>query len=85
MHERDIDGAATDTAVPALSAAAQDLYLPAVEVKRRYSKSEMTLWRWVRDPQLRFPTPVKLGYQNHWKLSDLLAWEAERAAETTHP
>jgi predicted DNA-binding transcriptional regulator AlpA len=73
--------AATETSAALLSATG-DCYLPAIEVKYRYHKSEMTLWRWVRDPRLKFPPPVKIGYLNHWRLSDLLAWEAERAAET---
>jgi hypothetical protein len=36
-----------------------DVYLDARSVRRRYgSRSDMALWRWVRDPNLAFPKPI---------------------------
>lgn len=46
----------------------------------------MTLWRWERDPDLRFPKRIKLGRNRvYWRLSELRAYVARRAAETDKP
>ena len=36
-----------------------DVYLHARAVRRRYGgRSDMALWRWMRDPNLGFPQPI---------------------------
>jgi prophage regulatory protein len=55
------------------------MYLKDSEVAARLSISRPTLWRWVKNPEVRFPPPLKLGPScTRWKLSDVEQWEAER-------
>ena len=72
----------TDIAeIDADSGAADDIYLTSAKVMRRYGNiSDMTLWRWLQDPAMRFPQPVYLGRLRYWKLRDLTKWERARAA-----
>lgn len=46
----------------------------------RYPVSASTVWRWVARGE--FPRPIKLaGGTAAWRVQDVLAWEAERAAD----
>ena len=51
-------------------------YLTGPQVQARYQKSHVTLWRWAKSKSMGFPSPIKLNGFNHWKLSELEAWEA---------
>lgn len=57
-------------------------FLTGPQVQARYQKSHVTLWRWIRDPDLAFPQPMKINRLNYWRLADLEAWEAAQAKET---
>ena len=39
--------------------------------------TDMCIWRWLRDPRVQFPQPVKINKRNYWRLGDLRAWQAE--------
>ncbi len=39
--------------------------------------TDMCIWRWLRDPRVQFPQPVKINRRNYWRLGDLRAWQAE--------
>lgn len=56
------------------------MYLPGRGVRERYRISEMTHWRWRRDPALNFPRPMIINRRLYWRLEDLEQWERERAA-----
>jgi predicted DNA-binding transcriptional regulator AlpA len=56
-----------------------DNYLPARQVWERYGVTSMTLFRWLRNPDMFFPPPVYLGRFRYWKLADLMAWERQMA------
>ena len=43
--------------------------------------SDMTLWRWLADPELDFPKPVYIGKRRYWRCADLIAWIEARASE----
>jgi predicted DNA-binding transcriptional regulator AlpA len=43
--------------------------------------SAMCIWRWLRDPRVQFPQPIKINARNYWRLGDLRRWQAERASE----
>jgi predicted DNA-binding transcriptional regulator AlpA len=58
-------------------------YLPAGQVRARYGVSDMSLWRWLHDPKLGFPAPIKIHKRRYWKLADLQAWEASRPTAVT--
>jgi predicted DNA-binding transcriptional regulator AlpA len=60
-------------------------YLPARKVLQRLQISDMTLWRYLRDPRVGFPHPVRFGVgknpRRYFKLSELEAWERAKATE----
>jgi predicted DNA-binding transcriptional regulator AlpA len=57
-----------------------DVYLTSRQVCSRYGgMTEQTLWRWGRDPQLAFPSPLKIKGRNLWSERALTAWERRRA------
>jgi predicted DNA-binding transcriptional regulator AlpA len=43
--------------------------------------STMCIWRWMRDPRVMFPPPVKINGRNYWRLGTLRRWDAERMAK----
>lgn len=57
-----------------------ETYLSDAQLSARYGVHRATPWRWTKaDPT--FPKPVKLSPQcSRWKLSEIEAWEANRAA-----
>ncbi len=57
-------------------------FLTGPQVQQRYQRSHVTVWRWLQDPALSFPQPVKIQRLNYWRLSDLEAWERAQAEKT---
>lgn len=60
---------------------AAEQYLPAAKVRERYGVSDMSIWRWLHDPALGFPTPTVINKRRYWALSQLRAWELARAVK----
>jgi predicted DNA-binding transcriptional regulator AlpA len=43
--------------------------------------SDMTLWRWMDNPELDFPRPIYIGRRRFWREADIFAWlEAREVA-----
>jgi hypothetical protein len=42
--------------------------------------SEMTVFRWERNPNLNFPKAVRINNRRYWRLADVEFWELARAA-----
>ncbi|WP_241772276.1 helix-turn-helix transcriptional regulator [Rhodobacter capsulatus] len=42
--------------------------------------SDMSLWRWLNDPVLGFPKPIKIGNRRYWRESEVLAFLDSREA-----
>jgi predicted DNA-binding transcriptional regulator AlpA len=57
-------------------------YLTRSSVRKRYGISNMTLWRWERDPRLKFPKPLEINGRLYQDLSALEEWERSRAVTT---
>lgn len=58
-----------------------DALLTSVQVRSRIGGvSTMCLWRWMRDPRVRFPAPIKIKRRNYWRIGDLRQWQNDRAA-----
>ncbi len=36
--------------------------------------SDMTLWRWLNDPRLAFPQPIRIAKRRYWREADVIAW-----------
>jgi predicted DNA-binding transcriptional regulator AlpA len=62
------------------SNAADDRYIGVGERRRLIPVSDMTIWRWVRDPAVAFPSPIKLGRygRNYWWLPAVREWQRQR-------
>ncbi|PZX27517.1 AlpA family phage regulatory protein [Rhodobacter capsulatus] len=59
------------------------MFLSDKQTGERYSVSRVTVWRW-RKADPTFPAPVQLSPGCvRWRLSDLEAWEAAKAAATS--
>jgi predicted DNA-binding transcriptional regulator AlpA len=57
-------------------------FLPARQVWERYGVTSMTLWRWLKDADLKFPQPMRIGRLRYWRLSSLIAWERARCSKS---
>lgn len=55
-----------------------DRYLPARAVWERYGVTSMSLYRWLANEAMGFPSPFYIGRFRYWRLTDLRAWEASR-------
>lgn len=54
-------------------------YIPVSALLRRYGiASKSTVYRWERDPDMGFPTPVFFGQRKFYDLAELEAWEARQ-------
>ncbi len=61
-----------------------DVLLTAAQTRGRVGGvSAMCIWRWMRDPRVQFPTPLKINGRNYWRLGDLRRWQAERPSTAT--
>ncbi|MCJ2117657.1 DNA-binding protein [Methylobacterium sp. J-001] len=53
--------------------------LPTTITRARYGVSDMTIFRWLADPKLEFPQPIRINGRRYWRLADLQAFEARQA------
>lgn len=52
-------------------------YLNAKQVRIRYGNiSDMTIWRWCRDPEMGFPQPIRINRIKFWDEAELDAFDA---------
>jgi predicted DNA-binding transcriptional regulator AlpA len=42
--------------------------------------SDMSLWRWLNDPALKFPQPIRIQSRRYWKETEIAAWLEQREA-----
>ncbi len=67
-----------------------DLHSPelrtAKQVRKQLGdKSEVTLWRWINDPELGFPKPIKIRGQNHFDGAAIDQWVARQMEVALDP
>lgn len=55
--------------------------LPTTITRARYGVSDMTIFRWLADPKLGFPQPIRINGRRYWRLADLQAFEARQASK----
>lgn len=53
-------------------------YVKSKYVRARYKITDMTIWRWERDPKLGFPKPMIINRQKHWTVEELDAFDARQ-------
>jgi predicted DNA-binding transcriptional regulator AlpA len=56
------------------------VFLTGPEVDKRYGRSEQSRWRWGKDPELGFPTPIKIKGRSFYRLRELEEFERRMAA-----
>nr|WP_090158660.1 AlpA family phage regulatory protein [Loktanella sp. DSM 29012] len=44
--------------------------------------SNMTIWRWLQDPDMNFPKPIKIGRRNYWREADMIVWLDQQVSAT---
>ncbi|MDB5444728.1 MAG: transcriptional regulator [Phenylobacterium sp.] len=62
-------------------------YLSATQVRQRYGNvSQMTIWRWLNNPELGFPRPHYIARRRYFLLTELEAFDARQSvlAELRH-
>ncbi len=72
---------ATESNQPRSAPEKRQEFLTGPQVRARYQKSHVTIWRWVRDADLQFPQPIQINRLNYWRLSELEAWEEAQASK----
>lgn len=51
-------------------------YFTGPQVCQRYAVSDMSIWRWLKDPTVNFPKPaLVVRGRRYWAEGDLIAWE----------
>jgi predicted DNA-binding transcriptional regulator AlpA len=64
-----------------LQSTAGETRLTGPQVRARFGNiSDMTLWRWLQDPELGFPEPLIIQRRRYWRLADIEAWERAQAS-----
>jgi hypothetical protein len=63
----------------------KDVLLNARLTRMRFGVSDMSLHRWMNDPRLNFPRPIRINDRRYWRLSDLENFELERASQSDSP
>ena len=58
----------------------KEVYLTAPQVCQRYNISDMSLWRWLNNPALGFPQPLKINRRRYFREAELIEWERRQAA-----
>ena len=56
-------------------------YFTSNDILKRFHITQMTLWRWLKKPEMQFPRPAKFGSRRYFKVRDVLAWEDGRTPE----
>lgn len=56
-----------------------DRFLTGPQVRARYNISEMTLHRWLKNPDLGFPQPTYINRRRYFAETQLVDWERQRA------
>jgi predicted DNA-binding transcriptional regulator AlpA len=68
----------------ASTATDDDTLLTSAQVRGRIGGvSTMCIWRWLRDPKVQFPQPVRIGgkARNYWRLGDIRDWQMRQTKQ----
>jgi len=53
-------------------------YLTGPQIKARYGCSYQTIWRWMNNPGMEFPKPLKINNRNRFALDEIEAFERKQ-------
>lgn len=72
--------------ISALQTASGSEYLSSRQVRARYGgRSDMTLHRWLKRPDLNFPRPIYICGKRFWVRDELTSWEESQALKRPVP
>ena len=75
MHSEQIETPATEGILPS------ERHIPIATVRAMCGGvSSMTIYRWLRQPEMEFPQPTYIARRRYWRKSDVTAWLESRAA-----
>jgi predicted DNA-binding transcriptional regulator AlpA len=57
-------------------------YLTGPQIKTRYGCSYQTIWRWMKNPEMGFPAPLKINNRNRFALDEIEAFERRQKTAT---
>ncbi len=60
---------------------APKIYLTALDVRRRFKISDMTLWRWLKDERLDFPKPLLIRRRRYFDTAAIEKFECRQLPE----
>lgn len=55
-----------------------DVWVPVTDVASEFRKNSRTIKRWIKDPALGFPTPIRINGRLFVSRSSLEAWKRSR-------
>lgn len=62
----------------------QHRLISASDVRTMFGKvSDMTIWRWLKDPALNFPRPIYVQRRRFWRETEVLEWIENQPRELT--
>lgn len=56
-------------------------YTQCSQVCARYGRTKMTIHRWIKDPELKFPKPIKIRNHLYFVTAELDAYDAAMEGE----
>jgi predicted DNA-binding transcriptional regulator AlpA len=57
-----------------------DVLVNRRQLRKMVPTSDMTIWRWIKDPKSEFPKPKRINGRLYWTLGDLRRWWRTREA-----
>jgi predicted DNA-binding transcriptional regulator AlpA len=66
---------------PTTLPSSSDVRMPTVQLARRFNVVPRTIERWLDDPRLAFPAPLRINGRRYWSLAEIESWERRKAAE----
>jgi len=67
--------------MPTVAQSSPDDLLPAAHVLKRFGVSDMTLHRWLTNPKLNFPQPIRINARRYWRVAELQAFESRQSSK----
>lgn len=54
-------------------------FLSVKAISEKFSVTRSTIYRWLQDPQMGFPKPIKIGHSTRWDEAEINSWvEAQK-------
>jgi hypothetical protein len=58
----------------------EEQWITGPRLARHFNVTPMSIWRWLRDPNLAFPRPTQIRKRNFWRVADIREFEKRMVA-----